>query len=73
MTRSTKEPEFTLEEKSARMFPQWDHSRVSSRRFTVPEQESLRRLYGSVHLVIGMLDAIQDSLRELEQSLGDTE
>ncbi len=67
MTLSRKEPEYTLEERSARMFPHWDHSRTSNPTYKDLVQEKSRQLYVALSMAIDTLGAIRDLVRELEQ------
>ncbi len=65
--------EVSTKEVSERTSQQWgplDHTCLT---FKDQDPEKLRQLYMASSMAIGILEGIRDSLRELEQSLGDTE
>ncbi len=65
-------PEYTLEEKSGKTYPQWDHSRISIQSYKVQVLVRSRQLYTELSLVQDILEKILDSVRELEQLREDT-
>ncbi len=69
MTQSQMEPEYLLAEKSARIYPQWDHSRTSDLISLDLAQVKLRQLYVVSSLQVDISERIRDLVRELEQSL----
>ncbi len=67
MNRQAEDREFTLDKASARKFPQWDHSRISSLRYMDQEAERLKRLSMVLTMVIDTLEGIQGSVRVWQQ------
>ncbi len=67
MIRSDPVAEYSLEEKSAKTYPQWDHSKITSPPFEVGLEE-VRRLYQVCTLLVDISEGIRDSVRALEQS-----
>ncbi len=72
MTQSGVEPEYSLEEKSARTFPQWDHSRVSNLKYKDQVVAKLRRLSLLHNMQADILDEILGLVPGLPQSQEDT-
>ncbi len=68
MTQFRAVPEYSLEEKSARTYPQWDHSRVLNQTWLGQEGVRLRQLYAVCTMLVDISERIRDSVRELEQS-----
>ncbi len=62
------EMEYTLDSHSAKMYPQWDHSRVITPNSWDLEAAKLRQLYEVCTLLVDISERIRDSVRELEQS-----
>ncbi len=61
-----REPEFILEalEETSQ---EWVHGRTSNQTYKDQVQVKSRQLYKALTILVGTLDAIRDSVRELEQ------
>ncbi len=68
MIQSRQEPEYSLEEKSARTFPQWDHSRISDQILLDQVVASSKLLSRVLIMLVDTSERIQDSLLELRLS-----
>ncbi len=69
MTQSKQEPEYSLEEKSARMYPQWDHSRTSTQNYRDLVLGKSRQLSEAVNMQWDIFVKILALQQDLEQLL----
>ncbi len=69
MTQYSRTPEYSLEEKSARIYPQWDHSRTSNQILLDQVVANLRWCIEGQSMLTDTSERTLDLLLELRQSL----